>query len=405
MSPGRRARPGTRPRPRVFPDRIRLTGTSHFLPLSVRGIAGTAHDLPGTCLGDSSRRQRPRSRDGRVSAAGSSTTNKTADHLRRRGVHHQRIGDLGHRLDHPVELGGAHPDPAAVQRGVRAALDHARPAGGDADPVAVPPHARVVGEVGIVQPEPSSSPQKNTGIDGIGAVITSSPTSPTTDRRSGENDSTLAPSARQEISPSQTGTIGAPPTKPVQMSVPPENDAIWMSATDLSWTQRNPLVDNGDPVDPMRAWPSGPARGRAPDRPSDRPRRTARDVPNSVTRCRSRQPPQRHQVRVARAAVVEHDGGADEQATDQEVPHHPAGGGEPEEAVARPEISAGEDFRCSSRMPPTVDDRLGQAGGARGVQHLERMCERHLLERQLALLGAQLLPAEASGWHRWPGRR
>ena len=75
-----------------------------------------------------------------------------------------------------------------------------------------------------------SSPQKKTGIDGIGAVITNSPTSLINEVPSGENESTFAPSARQEISPIQTGTVGAPPTIPVQISVPPENEAIWISA-------------------------------------------------------------------------------------------------------------------------------------------------------------------------------
>ena len=39
-------------------------------------------------------------------------------------------------------------------------------------------------------------------------------------------------------------------------------------------------------------------------------------------------------VGVAGAAVVEHDRGVGEQDPDEEVPHHPAGGREPEDAVA-----------------------------------------------------------------------
>src|SRR5664279_6296498 len=83
-----------------------------------------------------------------------------------------------------------------------------------------------------------SSPQKNTGIEGIGAVTTSSPTSSVNDSPVRENASTRAPNARQEISPFQTGTVGAAPTSAVQMSVPPDSDAIWISC--LLYTSPSP---------------------------------------------------------------------------------------------------------------------------------------------------------------------
>src|SRR6476661_9804457 len=41
------------------------------------------------------------------------------------GVHHQGVRDLVEGLHRPVELAGAHPDPAAVERGVGAAVDDA----------------------------------------------------------------------------------------------------------------------------------------------------------------------------------------------------------------------------------------------------------------------------------------
>ena len=50
------------------------------------------------------------------------------------------------------------------------------------------------------------------------------------------------------------------------------------------------------------------------------------------------QPPQRAEVGVAGVAVEQHDRRADQQAADEQVPHHPAGGGEPEEAVAGAEV-------------------------------------------------------------------
>src|SRR5579859_6988581 len=69
---------------------------------------------------------------------------------------------------------------------------------------------------------PSVSPQKNSGIEGIGLVITSSPTSSTSGRPSGSHASTDAPRIRACSSPTYTGKVGEPPTKAVHISVPPE---------------------------------------------------------------------------------------------------------------------------------------------------------------------------------------
>ena len=71
---------------------------------------------------------------------------------------------------------------------------------------------------------PSGSFQKPTGIDGMGSVITSSPTSPTRDVPSGENESTAQPTIRHGITPARTGSDGAPPTNAVHTSVPPDSD-------------------------------------------------------------------------------------------------------------------------------------------------------------------------------------
>jgi hypothetical protein len=68
---------------------------------------------------------------------------------------------------------------------------------------------------------PSASPQKPTGIDGIGAVITSSPSSPTTGLPSGSNAAAATPSEGPAISPSTTGCHGPPWTIPEHTSVPP----------------------------------------------------------------------------------------------------------------------------------------------------------------------------------------
>src|SRR5713226_69044 len=48
--------------------------------------------------------------------------------------------------------------------------------------------------------------------------------------------------------------------------------------------------------------------------------------------------PERADIRVGRAAIVEQDSSTDEQAACEEVPHHPAGRGEPEEFIRRFQI-------------------------------------------------------------------
>ena len=107
--------------------------------------------------------------------------------------------------------------------------------------------------------------------------------------------------------------------------------------------------------------------------------------------------PQHAHVRMPGRAVVEHDRAVGEQAADEEVPHHPAGRREPEEAVAllhvHVEVELLEVLEQDPALP--LDDRLRQPGGARGVQDPQRVVERHALERQLAVAQEALLPALA----------
>ena len=104
--------------------------------------------------------------------------------------------------------------------------------------------------------------------------------------------------------------------------------------------------------------------------------------------------------------VVEHDRGARQQPADQEVPHHPAGGGEPEEAIARPEIAVQprllQVLEQDAALP--LDDRLRQPRGAGRVEHPERVVEGQALEAELGGLGEQLVPA-ARHQHRVLDRR
>src|SRR5579875_166983 len=111
--------------------------------------------------------------------------------------------------------------------------------------------------------EPSASPQNATGIEGIGSVMTSSPTSPTSGSPDGDQDSTAQPSARAWSSPSHTGFVGTPTTNAVQTSVPPEVEKSHVSGPTSSYTHRNPSGESGEPVEPTArsAERSRPLRG------------------------------------------------------------------------------------------------------------------------------------------------
>ena len=91
---------------------------------------------------------------------------------------------------------------------------------------------------------------------------------------------------------------------------------------------------------------------------------------------------QRHcwaEVRVQRVAVDQHRRRAVQQRRDQRVPHHPGGGREPQQPVAR---RAGPSCRrvvlqvLEQDPAVAVHDRLRLAGGAGGEQHAQRVVER-----------------------------
>ncbi len=134
---------------------------------------------------------------------------------------------------------------------------------------------------------PVGSPQNPTGIDGIGAVRTSSPVVPGgTGCPSASNASTAHPSSAQEISPARTGTSGEVPTKAVHTSVPP---LIELTGTPtVSCTQRNPAAGSGAPVDPThrsaRGGGSIPALRQAIRNGAEVPRTV---VPVSAASCQS----------------------------------------------------------------------------------------------------------------------
>ena len=106
--------------------------------------------------------------------------------------------------------------------------------------------------------------------------------------------------------------------------------------------------------------------------------------------------PEDAHVGMAGAAVVEDDRGAGEQAGDEEVPHHPAGGREPEEAVAGMGVDVEVELLqvLEQDAALALDDRLRQPGGAGGVEDPERVVEGDPLEVELGALAGvgELLP-------------
>ena len=107
-----------------------------------------------------------------------------------------------------------------------------------------------------------------------------------------------------------------------------------------------------------------------------------------------RHPPQGGQVGMAGVAVEQHRGGPHQQARHEVVPHHPAGRREPEEAVARPEVVVqGQHLVVLDEdAAVAVHDRLGEPGGPGGVQDVERVVERDVVDLEVGRLGDQLGP-------------
>ena len=202
-----------------------------------------------------------------------------------------------------------------------------------------------------------------------------------------------------------------PPTKAVQTSVPPLVEKSQVSAPSV-------LVD---PVEALgRERGAGRADGAeaaevAPRSRLDPGLHAGGDVGGAGAEHRHPgalgEVPEHAHVRVARVAVVEDDRGPGQQSRDEEVPHHPAGRGEPEEAVA----GVGVDVEVELLQVLEQDaalrlhDRLRQAGGAGGVEDPERVVEGDALEAELGALarGEQLVPARsrrAAGRGRARGR-
>ena len=109
--------------------------------------------------------------------------------------------------------------------------------------------------------------------------------------------------------------------------------------------------------------------------------------------------PQHVAIRVKRRAVIEHQGGAGGEGAHQPVPHHPAAGGEVEDPLPRLDVAVQLMlFQVLQQgAADAVHDALGFAGGAGGVEDIERVVESHRLEGELGIVLARqhLLPVVA----------
>jgi hypothetical protein len=93
--------------------------------------------------------------------------------------------------------------------------------------------------------------------------------------------------------------------------------------------------------------------------------------------------------------VVQDDRRVGEQHSDEEVPHHPAGRREPEDAVAGLRVDVQVQLLEVLEQDPAVavDDRLRQAGRAARVQDPQRVVERDAGPGRAARLGQKLVPS------------
>ena len=294
------------------------------------------------------------------------------------GVHHQAVGDLGEGFHHAVELAGAHAHAAPVQGGVGTAVDDAGAVGQDLDPVAVPPAA---GEVGVVA-LPVARPVR---------VV------PEADRHRRHRlaDDQLADLADHRLPsriqcfhrrPQAAAGDGPGPHRPDRDRA--DEPGAQVGATGQRAQDHVVLHVVVDPAEALRGQ-RRPGRAHPAQRgqvvvavrrdaglgAGQQVRRPHAEVADPVVLSEL---PQRVGAGIGGAAVVGHHGRPDQQAAGQEVPHHPAGRGVPEEHVLRTQVQVQgqrlEVFQHDPAVP--VHDRLGQAGGARGVQHPQRVVER-----------------------------
>ena len=222
------------------PVRIRLTGTSRILPDSVRGTSAIATISSGTWRGEQSSRSRRRDRGAQLVGQLEPVAQDDEQLHPAVGpvsgqVDDERVGHLVERQHRAVDLARPHPDAAAVDRRIRAPVDDRAAPGGDLDPVAVAPDARVHREVRVavalailVPPQADRHRRHRLGQTPARRPDRSPIGRPRPTPRPARRAS--APGARRV----RTGRIGTPPTNAVQRSVPPEVENSQVSVP--SWS-------------------------------------------------------------------------------------------------------------------------------------------------------------------------
>ena len=168
------------------------------------------------------------------------------------------------------------------------------------------------------------------------------------------------------------------------MSVPPEMRRSCTSCLMRSVDEVEALGQSGEPVERMARSAERSCVRRAPGPPSCTASIYLALVPKMVTRSSLRDVPQPVGPGCERRAVEQDQRRLAGQPDDQPVPHHPAAGGEVEEAVARAHVAVEAVLLevLQERAAGAVHDGLGLAGGARGVEDVERVIERELRECQ-----------------------
>ena len=334
------------------PERMRLTGTSSTFPDSVRGTAGTARTSSGHVSGRAVlANSRPDPRDEIVVELDAGPQHDEERHVPlrplAREVDDERVDDLVEREHGAVDLRRPHPDAAAVDRRVGATGDDRRAAVGDLDPVAVAPDAgervevaRPVARAVRVAPEPDRHRRHRLGDHELADLA---------DDRARRPRSTPRPSRRARAPAARRGTREASARRRRTRC----RGRCRRTSRTARRRGRGGRRPSRSPRGRAASRSSRPPRARERSRPSRgaipvlhaggdeaRRRAEARDA------CLLGEIPQRPEVGMAGVAVVEHDRSLREQPAVQEVPHHPAGRREPEEAVAR--LHVGVEGRASS---------------------------------------------------------
>ncbi len=239
----------------------------------------------------------------------------------------------------------------------------------------------------------------------MGSVSTSSPTSPITGWPDWSNASTRGAQARARDHPGpnrQDGTrpdepgaqVGAPRKRTEYQILRPRYQLLVYPPETFRWQRR---AGGADPAHGGKVMLGG--RPESFLHAGQQVRRAGAGIGHARLRD---QPPQGPGVRMHRAAVVEHDGRADQQPADEVVPHHPAGRGVPEERVRAGQILVqGQRLEVLEDDPAVaVHDRLREPRRPRRIQNPQWMGKGDFDELEFRRLAAgrdRTRPSSARG--------